>query len=375
MTRFISGNSSQFYMSSLLPSLTKAHHRDMYKTDFLLGTALSVEVLRGEDAASLELAQRNFNAFTAENSMKPSHVQPSPGTFCWDESDRMVQLAQDCGAAAIGHTLVWHEQTPKWFFETPTGIPLEREVALANMGSHIATVVGRYKGRIQQWDVVNEAISDSPGEDLRSSPWLKAAGEEFIAEAFRAAHKADPSALLIYNDYNIELSEKREKTLRLLKRLQEQEVPIHAVGIQGHWHLDYPELSEIECAIELFASLGLRVIISELDIGVLPTKYQGANIQVQQALKPEMNPYTKGLPEEVAHQQALRYEEIFSLFSRYQSVIDRVTFWGIHDGVSWLNHFPVRGRTDYPLLFDRKCQPKPAFHAVERAMKGNPVPK
>lgn len=296
--------------------------------------------------------------------MKPALLQPSPGEFHWEEADRLLDLAESCGAVTVGHTLVWHEQTPRWFFETPNGAPLNREAALNNMQTHIAAVVGRYRGRVKQWDVVNEAISDEQGEELRPSPWLQAVGEEFIAEAFRAAHKADPEAVLIYNDYNIELSGKRDKTLRLMKRLLDQEVPVHAVGIQGHWHLDYPALEEIECAIELFASLGLRVMITELDIGVLPAQYQGANIQSRQTLTPEMNPYTEVLPEAVAQQQAERYEQIFQLFLRYQTVIDRVSFWGVHDGISWLNHFPIWGRTDYPLLFDRAYQPKPAFHAL-----------
>lgn len=357
-----------------MPSVSAPSHalrlRDAYEDKFLVGTALSIEALRGKDLVSTAIAQSQFNAFTAENSMKPALVQPVPGEFYWTEADRMVELAEECGATPIGHTLVWHQQTPRWFFQTAEGEPLSCERALGNMRTHIAEVAGRYKGRVKQWDVVNEAISDIPGEELRSSPWLEVAGEEFIAEAFRAAHAADPDAVLIYNDYNIELGEKRDKTLRLLKRLLDDEVPIHAVGIQGHWHLDVPNLNEIEEAIKQFAALGLRVMITELDLSVLPSNYQGADISVRQELEPELNPYRHGLPDTVALRQAKRYEEMFQLFLRYQSVIDRVTFWGVHDGISWLNNFPVRGRTDYPLLFDREHRPKPALAAVAREAHG-----
>lgn len=354
-------------MTSIPRPLTAPRLKDAYKDRFLIGTALSVEALRGHDPASLEIARRNFNAFTAENSMKPDRVQPRPGEFHWTEADHLVELAEQCGAVPIGHTLVWHQQTPHWFFETPQGEPLPREAALENLRVHTAAVASRYRGRVRQWDVVNEVISDEPGEELRPSPWLRATGEEFIATAFRTAHAADPDAVLIYNDYNIETGEKRAKTLRLLQKLLAQDVPVHAVGIQGHWHLDYPDLSEIEPAIQQFAALGLRVMITELDMGVLPTKYRGANIEARETLRPEMNPYAGGLPDAVAERQAERYEEIFALFLRYESVIDRVTFWGVHDGISWLNNFPVQGRTDYSLPFDRQGRPKPAYYAVGRA--------
>lgn len=324
--------------------------------------------LRGEDPLSVGISQRDFNAFTAENSMKPILVQPTPGRFCWDEADSLVELAQQCGASVVGHALVWHQQTPRWFFQNPDGSPLSQEEALKNLREHIAAVVGRYKGHVKQWDVVNEAISDEPGEEMRQSEWFQAAGEEFIVEAFHAAHQADPDAVLIYNDYSIEVGAKREKTLRLLKRLLQAGVPVHAVGIQGHWHLDYPDIEDIERGIEEFAALGLRVMITELDVSVLPTSYHGADISVRETLRPETNPYRFGLPVVVAQRQAERYEQIFAMLLRHSDAIDRVTFWGVHDGMSWLNNFPVPGRTDYALLFDRQGHPKPAFFAVNNAV-------
>jgi endo-1,4-beta-xylanase len=347
---------------------------DAYQGKFLIGTALSWEALQGREPQSVEIAQTHFNALTAENSMKPETLQPAEGQFNFRDGDRLVEIAEQNGATLIGHVLVWHEQTPGWFFRGADGQPAERELVLSRMKKHISTVVGRYKGRIQQWDVVNEAISDTPGEVLRQSPWLKAIGEDYIAEAFRTAHTADPDAILIYNDYNIEMGYKRPKALELLKSLLEQDVPVHAVGIQGHWRLDNPNLAEVEEAIKQYAALGLKVMITELDIGVLPNVYQGTEISTRQAMTPEMkpvmDPYVAGLPDQVAWQHAERYRRAFELFLRHRDVIDRVTLWGVQDAGSWFNEFPLFGRTDYPLLFDRAGQPKPAYFAVVNAAQG-----
>jgi endo-1,4-beta-xylanase len=346
--------------------------KDAFKGKFLIGTAVGTHVLRGQDAATETLVRRHFDALTAENAMKPDALQPKEGEFNFADADRLVEIAQQSGATAVGHTLVWHSQTPRWFFQGPDGQPASRELALARMRQHIKTVVGRYKGRVKQWDVVNEAINDGPGV-LRQSPWLRAIGEDYIAEAFRAAHDADPDAILIYNDYNIELGYKRPKALELLKKLVEQKVPIHAVGIQAHWRMDNPPLAETEEAIKQFSALGLKVMFTELDIGVLPTRYQGADISQLETMTPEqaavMNPYTSGLPDEVARKHAERYHQAFELFLRYKGVIGRVTLWGPHDGNSWLDNFPVRGRTDHPLLFDRQHRPKPAFFSVQKAVQ------
>lgn len=337
---------------------------------FLIGTILNNAALVGNAPQDVALAQRHFNALTPENSLKPDAVQPTEGKFTFEQGDRLVEIAEKSGATPIGHCLVWHSQTPSWFFEGKNGQPLTRELALARMRQHITTVVGHYKGRIKQWDVVNEALNDGPGL-LRPTPWSKAIGDDYIAEAFRAAHAADPDAILIYNDYNIELPYKRPKALQLLKSLLDQKVPIHAVGIQSHWRVDSPNLVEVEQAIKEFGALGLKVMITELDIGVLPTKYQGADVSFRETMTPEqqavMNPYTQGLPEAVAQQHAERYRQVFEMLLRHQEVIGRVTLWGVQDSDSWLNNFPVRGRTDYPLLFDRAGNPKPAFFAVEKA--------
>ena len=347
-----------------------------FEGNFLIGTALDYPALQGRAPMDVAIATRHFNALTPGNSMKPDTLQRTEGQFNFADGDRLVEIAEQSGATPIGHVLVWHEQTPGWFFQAPDGQPPSRELALSRMRQHIATVVGHYKGRVKQWDVVNEALSDTPGEVLRPTPWLKAIGEDYIAQAFRAAHQADPDAILIYNDYNIERSYKRPKALQLLKSLLEQKVPIHAVGIQCHWRMDNPDFAEVEESIKQFAALGLKVMITELDIGVLPTQYQGANIAARETMTPEqeavMNPYTKGLPEDVAQRHAERYRQAFAMFGRHRDVIGRVTLWGSHDGDSWLNNFPVRGRTDYPLLFDRQGKPKPALEAVRKAAQNTP---
>lgn len=349
--------------------------KDAFQGKFLLGTALNYTALRGKEPHIVDLAQKHFSALTPGNSLKPDFTQPHEGEFTFADGDKLVELAKQSGATVIGHTLVWHSQTPKWFFEGPNGQLPSRELALARMRKHIETVVGRYKGKIKQWDVVNEALSDSPDEDLRQTPWLKAIGEDYIEQAFRAAHKADPKAILIYNDYNIEMGYKRPKALRLLKSLLAKGVPIHAVGIQCHWRLDYPNFTEVEESIQQFSALGLKVMITELDIGVLPTKYQGADVNTSEAMTDEMaktmNPYTAGLPEFVAKEHAERYRQAFEMFLRHRKEIGRVTIWGVTDADSWFNDFPIKGRTDYPLLFDREGKPKPAFFAIEQVAKQN----
>lgn len=340
--------------------------KDSFKGKFKIGVAVSTGILRGQEIGAGELVGRHFNSVTAENAMKPDAIQPRAGEFTFDDADRLVALAKESGAEVVGHTLVWHSQTPRWFFEGEDGKPVTRDVALERMRTHIKTVVGRYKGRIKEWDVVNEAINDGPGV-LRPSPWQRAIGDDYIAEAFKAAHEADPDAILVYNDYNIEQDYKRPKAVEMLKGLVDAGVPIHGVGIQAHWRMD-PPFEQAEKAIEEFSALGLKVMFTELDIGVLPTRYEGADISQTEGMTEEqravMNPYTDGLPDEVAKLHAEKYRSAFELFMKHQDKIGRVTFWGVHDGHSWLNNFPVRGRTEYALLFDRELKAKPAFFAV-----------
>ena len=340
--------------------------KDSFRGKFLIGTAVSDRALQGRDPLSESLARTHFDAFTPENSMKPDALERVKGQFTFANADALVKMAEETGATPIGHTLVWHSQTPAWFTHDAAGKLLSRPEALQNMRDYIAAVVGRYKGRVKQWDVVNEAVSDSGETILRDSPWRQAIGDDYIAEAFRAAHKADPDAILTYNDYSNESGPKRDKTLRLLKSLLAQGVPINAVGMQCHWLLRAPLLKEADEAITMYAALGLKVMISEFDISVLPSGNMGADIAATEAPTPTSNPYTAGLPQDVSRKLADCYAQAFAVFLRHRKDVARVTLWGVHDGTSWRNDFTVRGRTDYPLLFDRQGQPKAAFFAVQK---------
>lgn len=339
---------------------------DAFRGKFLIGTALSIPLLRGSDPLSESLARTHFDAFTPDNSMKPDFLQRVKGQFTFTDGDRLVEMARQTNATVVGHTLVWHSQTPNWFTRDAEGKPLPREAALKNMRDHIAAVVGHYKGRVQQWDVVNEVVSDGGEQILRDSPWRQAIGDDYIAEAFRAAHQADPDAILTLNDYGNESGPKRDKTLRLLKSLLDQGVPVHAVGLQCHWRLGRTPIEETEKSIQMYAALGLKVMITEFDIGVLPTRGWSADIATMEAANADSNLYTAGLPEDISQKLADSYAQCFAMFLRNKKDVARVTVWGVHDGGSWLNNFPVRGRTDYPLLFDRQGQPKSAFFAVQK---------
>ena len=269
----------------------------------------------------------------------------------------------------VGHTLVWHSQTPKWVFEDANGKPVDRNTLLERMKEHITTVVGRYKGRIKGWDVVNEAL-DEDGS-LRKSKWLNIIGEDFIEKAFQFAHEADPDAELYYNDYSIENLPKLQGVLRIVNNLKLKGIKIDGIGIQGHYAFDFPTLEQLDNALKQFSATGLKIMFTELDLNLLPTPMRGGNADISTNIeaKEKYNPYSNGLPDSVQQELANRYSEIFKILVKYKHYIDRVTFWGVTDGDSWLNNWPVRGRTNYPLIFDREGKPKPAFDAVINAVK------
>ncbi len=359
---------STFAAPDILPPL-----RNAYADHFLIGVALNTRQVDGRDASSARLAARHFSSLTAENEMKWESLNPEPGQYNFSGADAYLDFAQKHRMEVIGHTLVWHSQTPPWVFQDTNGQPASREQLLNRMRDHIHTVAGRYKGRIKGWDVVNEAIADG-GQDapvLRDSPWKRILGDQFLDHAFRFARAADPHAELYYNDYGLFHREKRARTIQMLSGLLARGVPIDGVGMQGHYHLDNPPLAEIELAIQEFAALGLKVMITELDIDVLPSRGPVGNAEIsrRENYDASLNPYINGFPDEMQQRLAKRYGDILALYVKYREHITRVTFWGLHDGQTWLNGFPVRGRTNHPLLFDRQLQPKPAFHAVHEAAK------
>ena len=317
--------------------------------------------------ADWSLLTAQFSHVTPENCMKPAALRQTDKAWNFEQADKFVSFANSKDLKVVGHCLVWakDDRTPAWFYQDGAA-PATKEVLLARMKSYIDTVVGRYKGKIAAWDVVNEALDDGKTE-LRDSGWLRIAGEDFIALAFEYAHAADPSAQLIYNDYNNELDGKREKMLGLLARLKARNTPLHAVGLQGHYELDRVPYEALEKTLIALRGIGMKVVVSELDIDVIPRGRWWADNNSHRAEMAKINPYVDGCPPEVLARQAEQYAQLFRLFRKYGDVIDRVSFWNLHDGQSWLNDFPWK-RVNYPLLFDRQGKPKPAFDAVVKEL-------
>lgn len=330
-----------------------------YSQHFSIGTALSATQIQGKEPGILELVKQQFSAVTAENVMKWEIIEPVEGQFNFTAADAMIAFAEANKINVIGHVLLWHEQTPAWVFQDAKGQPASKELVLSRLKNHINVVMGRYKGRILGWDAVNEALNEDG--TLRQSNWYKALGQDYIATVFELAHQADPKAQLYYNDFNLFKPEKRAGVLKLVAALKAKNVPIYGIGEQGHYSLDYPQLQQVEDSIVAFANTGLKVMITELDISVLPfpdPENIGADISLNMKLKQEFNPYADGLPKAVSEQLTEKYLQFFELFLRHSDSIDRVTLWGVNDNQSWRNNWPMKGRTDYPLLFDRKNQPK-----------------
>lgn len=346
--------------------------KEAFADDFLIGTALSEDQMLGEVPEALELTAEQFNSITPENLLKWEKVHPQPGEYDFEAADKFVEFGQQHGMFIVGHTLVWHSQTPRWVFENDGGKPLDREALLERMREHIHAVVGRYKGRVQAWDVVNEAIAVDRRDDRKASwretPWRRIIGPDYIEKAFQYAHEADPNAELYYNDYDGWKFGKLEYFEELVDNLRAKGLRIDGIGIQGHWGLDYPTVTELEFMFRSLKKLGLKLMITEMDVDVLPASNRsvGADVSVRFEEQPEFNPYPDGLPRRAQRELARRYEIFFRLFHDHADCIDRVTFWGVEDGQSWRNFWPIAGRTNYPLLFNRNYQPKPAFDAVIR---------
>jgi endo-1,4-beta-xylanase len=338
--------------------------KDAYRDTFHVGAAINEAQIAGTDTRAAAIVAAQFDSISPENVLKWESVHPKPDTYNFEPADQYVAFGEKHHMFIVGHNLVWHNQVPDWVFRDDKGNFVDRETLLRRMRDHIQTVVGRYKGRIQSWDVVNEALNDDG--TLRQSPWLKIIGEGYIAKAFQYAHEADPQAQLTYNDYSLENEAKRNGALALIAKLKAQGIPVTSVGIQGHDSLDWPSVEQEDTTISAFAKLGVKVAISELDIDVLPRNPRmfTAEVSLQMQQDPKLNPYANGLPDSVERALAKRYADLFAVYLKHRDVVTRVTFWGVTDRDSWLNNWPVRGRTSYPLLFDRSGQPKPAFQAV-----------
>lgn len=340
--------------------------KDYYADNFLIGAALFPELF--DDPVSADLIKTHFSAMTPENQMKWAWLHPTPSEYKFEDADKIAEFTAANNIKLIGHTLVWHSQLGRGVFtkegsDDPNDL-IDSETLLSRIKDHIYTVAGRYKGKVHGWDVVNEALNEDG--TMRESGFYKIAGDTFIEKAFEYAHQADPGAELYYNDYNLVKPEKRHGAIGIIKKLQEKGLKIDAVGIQAHWDMTFPELKEIEKSILEFSELGIKVMFTELDVSVLPSPWgtPSADIGIRHENSENMNPYPDAMPDEVNEALAERYRDIFKIFNKYKDKISRVTFWGLHDGISWKNNFPIYGRTDYPLIFDRKMKPKMAYFGL-----------
>ena len=337
--------------------------KDTFKDGFYVGVAINSRQITGADSQGDALIVQQFDSITPENVMKWAIIHPRPDVYDFSLADKYVEFGQQHHMFIVGHNLCWHSQTPAWVFKDEKGNPLTREALLERLHDHIRTVVGRYKGKVQSWDVVNEALNEDG--TMRQSQWQKIIGDDYVVKAFQWAHEADPAAQLIYNDYNLENPAKRRGAIELVKKLKAAGVPIAVVGNQAHLRLSEGTVGDEETAIEELSAAGVKVAFTELDIDVLPSAWgHTADVGVKIQEDPKLNPYANGLPDDVQQQLTKRYADLFAVFWKHRDVVNRVTLWGTTDKASWLNNWPVRGRTSYPLLFDREGKPKPAFYAV-----------
>ena len=335
--------------------------KDIFVNSYYIGVALNSSQVNSSEAKVNSVIQDNFNSLSPENGLKWQLVHPEIDRYNFEFGDEYVALGERIGAFTIGHCLVWHQQVPRWVFLDESNGQLSKDALISRMEEHIETVVGRYKGKIHGWDVVNEAFNEDGA--FRESDWYKIAGKDFIKAAFRKAQEVDPGAELYYNDYNVWRASKRKGILDFAKEMVAEGIKVDAIGMQGHYQLDSPTLQEIEQGIIDIHEAGFKVLITELDVDVLPRpeRAEGADLNMNFANSDEYNPYREGITPEAEAKLAERYAAIFKIYEKHKDKITRVTFWGLGDRSSWLNNFPVRGRTNYPLLFDRNLDPKTAL--------------
>ena len=333
---------------------------------FLIGVAVDTRLPAGQDPAAEAVVKEQFNQVVAENCMKGEENHPEVNRFDFTDGDKLVDWAERNGKTVIGHCLVWHSQPPKWMFTDANGKTVSREVLIGRMYNHIMTVVTHYKGKIKGWDVVNEAFEDDGS--YRKSPYYNIIGPEFIELAFQFAHEADPNVELYYNDYSTSKPGKREAICKLVRSLKSKGLRIDAVGMQSHNGYNYPDYAEYEKSIEAFAAEGVKVMMTELDVNMLPNPegFGGAEISQNFELQAKYNPYVKGLDKKAQKLFNQRYLDLFKIIERHKDVISRVTFWGVNDGHTWLNDWPIKGRTNYPTLIDRNNQLKPVVKDIEK---------
>ena len=328
--------------------------KDAYRDYFYIGVAVNKFNVSVPEQQTVVC--REFNSMTAENDMKPISVHPAEGVWHWEGADSIADFARRNGIKLRGHCLCWHSQFCDWMFKDKKGRPVKKEVFYKRLREHIHAVVSRYKDVVYCWDVVNEAIADQafswpghPANPYRESTAWKLCGDEFIAKAFEFAHEADPDALLFYNDYNECDPGKRDRIYNMVKKMQQQGVPIHGIGMQGHYNIYGPTEEDLDAAITKYAELVKHIHVTELDLRT--NTEQGGQLRFSRGeAKPQ--------PAYIATLQADQYNRIFRIFRKHQDVIDCVTFWNLSDRDSWL------GVNNHPLPFDENLKPKGSYYVI-----------
>lgn len=340
--------------------------KSVYQNKFLVGATVNNVMLNAKRDPSLETVKQHFSAITTDNALKWEPMNPTPDKYNLDIVDRFVEFGQNNNIELVGHVLFWHSQTPDWVFEDAQGQQLTRAALLKRMRERAQLLAGRYGNSIKIWDVVNEAINDDG--TLRESKYHKIIGSDFIEQAFIIAAEEFPAdTKLLYNDYGMDRIGRKTTVIAMLNDFKKRGVKIDGVGLQGHWSMDQPSLQSIDESLAAYAATGIPMHITELDLDYLGREHLfSADVDIEKIVAtPENNPYSDGnFPASADAELAQRYKDIFGLFLKYSNNIERVTFWGVNDGDSWLNGWPVKGRTNYPLLFDRNNKAKSAVDAL-----------
>ena len=353
-----------FFAFSMISNAQQSSLKQIFLDDFMIGVAINKSQIKESNSKEKDLIKMEFSTITAENIMKWEEIHPKPNKYKFNLTDKLIELAQRNKQNIIGHALVWHNQIPNWVTRNKNGNLNTKEILFKNIEDHISNIVERYIGKVYGWDVINEAFNEDG--TFRDSDFFKISGEEYIFKSFEIATKNDPEAELYYNDYSLYKEKKIDEVIDLAKRIKSRGLRIDGIGLQAHWGLDYPTIEEVEKSILKISNADLKVHFSELDIDVLPNLWEieGADLSDNFKSNKELNPYIKNLPDSISNLLSKRYEEIFKLFYKHKDKIERVTFWGLSDKYSWKNDWPAKGRTNYPLLFDRNLSPKKAYRSV-----------
>jgi len=357
------------------PKAKVATLKEAYADKFLVGATLGASMFSSSDKRSLDLVEKNFSAITLDNDMKWERINPMPGQYEFDIADKFAKLGVDKDITTVGHVLFWHSQTPDWVFQDDEGNLLTREALLDRMRERAKMFASRYGDRVKIWDVVNEAIEDDGS--LRQSLYYKIIGDDFIEQAFIIADQEMPKdATLLYNDYGMDRTGRRATVIAMVNDFKQRGIRIDGIGLQGHWTMNEPSVEKIDETLSMYAATGLPLHITELDIDFLGRDgLTGANVDIEKLrATPENNPYPNAnFPAQAEEALSKRYQDIFKQFIKHHESIDRVTFWGVTDGDSWLNGWPISGRTNYPLLFNRDGSAKKAHDAVVSLVDTNAV--